>query len=280
MAASEELSWALRAVRGIQLSLNAGAVFADGEALAPEPDVSAAKRSAPTVFVSWAHSHASWTQTQTSDWESQVAEFAATLRALGIDADIDLFHLDETVDWTRFGPRGVQAARSVIVVMSRAWAERWSGTNSPREGAGAAAEADTLRGLFATDQAEWQRRLVIAMFPDVETDVVPPDLQRATRVSVDPSDPDSYESLVRILTGQPRYPKPPLGTVPSLGAVGVLSGGRLRELRERLAVTEREMSKLARSKAGPENREAAKEDLTLRESALRGFIDAALKQDD
>ncbi len=189
----------------------------------------------PTTFVSWAHSHPSWTSQQTSDWESQVAAFAFRLRRLGIPADLDLFHLDEPKDWTRYGPQQIQSAKFTLVVLSLAWAERWGGTNHPRQGAGAAAEADTLKGLFANDQELWQCKIILVMFPDVSPEIVPPDLQRVARVPVDPNDPSSFEPLIRMLTEQPRYPLPPVGEVPIFAtAAGYEQSVELGMLRDRL----------------------------------------------
>lgn len=278
MGAEDVLTRGLAFVRGVQDALPAPSgtsapveITDHGSAVDPRP--------APTVFVSWAHSHASWTAEQSSDWESQVAAFSASLRRLGIRAEVDLFHLEEPQDWTRFGPHEIVVAQFTLVVMSEAWAERWSGTNSPREGAGAAAEADTLKGLFSRDQSTWQQRVVVIMFPEVSPDVVPPDLQRVTRVSVNPSDPDSYDGLLRILTGQPRYPKPPVGEVPVLSAAtGYDQPFDLPSLRKRLSVIERRKKQL-------KNRDshaalAEREELDLSESATRGFIDAELTIDE
>ncbi|RIQ18824.1 hypothetical protein DY240_20855 [Jiangella rhizosphaerae] len=229
--------------------------------------------------MSWAHSHASWSREQTGDWESQVAAFAALLRRFGIRADVDLFHLDEPEDWTRYGPLQVQRAKYTLIVMSEAWAERWSGTNSPREGAGAAAEADTLKGLFTHDQDAWQRRVVIVMFPEVSSNVVPPDLQRVARVSVDPVDPDSFEQLIRMLTEQPRYPKPPVGEVPVFRAVAAYEeSSALVTLRERLNEIEKRKKQLTNKRSQAAN--AERERLDLSEAATRGFIDAELTIED
>jgi hypothetical protein len=171
----------------------------------------------PSVFVSWAHRDESWTDDEAQDWERTVAEFATVLRRLGIDSDVDLYHLDEAgIDWTRFGPQAIVSNDFVLVAVSEAWAQRWSGTNHPRSGAGAAAEADMLKGLFQRDQAAFQRRTQIVILPGRSSDDVPPDLNRLVRHVVDPSDADSVLPLIRSLTGQPRYPIPSLGTVPVL----------------------------------------------------------------
>jgi hypothetical protein len=279
MAENDLVTSGLRLVRGVQDALDSStqAVTYAPTALTPPPSVLTSGRhpSTPTAFISWAHSHSTWSKEQTSNWESQVAAFAALLRRLGIRADVDLFHLDEPLDWTRYGPQQIESAKFTLVVMSEAWAERWSGANVPWEGAGAAAEADTLRGLFARDQEAWQRRVILVMFPEVGSDVVPLDLQRVARVPVDPSDPDSFDGIIRMLTWQPRYPKPPVGEIPVLGpASGYDTPVALRSLRDRLSSIERRRKQLRNRTSFEAETERAQLDLS--ESATRGFIDAEL----
>lgn len=170
-----------------------------------------------TVFVSWAHRSEQSTDAEASAWTQMVVEFAGALRSQGVDADLDLFHAHEPdIDWTRFGPLAVERSQFVIVAISQAWAERWSGTNTPTVGAGAVGEADALRGLFAKDQVAWQRKAMVVVLPSQDDHVIPADLMRATRFWVDPANPDSLETLLRTVTGQPLYAKPQLGRVPVL----------------------------------------------------------------
>jgi SEFIR domain len=281
MAANELFALGLRLVRGVQGAIDSSSTpefsSARRTARSPSPPVVSSGRDtpSPTAFISWAHSHSTWSKEQTSNWESQVAALAALLRRLGIRADVDLFHLDEQIDWTRYGPQQIQAAKFTLVVMSEAWAERWSGTNSRWEGAGAAAEADTLRGLFARDQEAWQRRVILVMFPEVDSEVVPLDFQRVARVPVDPSDPDSFDGVIRMLTDQPRYPKPPVGRVPLLGAAfDYDTPAGLASLQDRLSAIERRRKQLRNRTSVEAQSERAQLDLT--ESATRGFIDAEL----
>lgn len=176
-----------------------------------------ASGSPPTALVSWAHRGEDWSDDQTAAWTQAVVEFTGALRGNGIDADLDLFHADEVdVDWTRFGPRSVADSQFVIVAISEAWAQRWSGTNKPSKGAGAVAEADALKGLFQKDQSAWQRKVIVVVLPSESEASIPDDLMRATRFWVDPDEPDSIETLLRTLTGQSQYAKPQLGRVPVL----------------------------------------------------------------
>lgn len=171
----------------------------------------------PRVFVSWAHSGETWSDAQTATWVSAVVDFTVKLRSFGIDADLDLFHTSESnVDWTRFGPRGVTESEFVVIVLSEAWAQRWTGTNRASVGAGAVAEADALHGLFQQNQSEWQRRVLLVLLPGVDNANLPADLARVNRFYVDPGDPDSFDGLLRTLTEQPLYVLPELGRVPVL----------------------------------------------------------------
>lgn len=226
---------------------------------------------APTVFISWAHRHASWDDSQERDWQSEVANFALSLRRLGVDADIDLFHMDDVhVDWTRFGPRGVRDSDHVLIVISKAWAERWEGDNATHEGAGAVAEADELRGLFASDQTGFQRKCSIIQFPGVRATEIPNGLSRLPRYKVNVDNPDSYTDLLRALTGQPRFPKPPLGKMPVLPPVVL---GRdvedrdeaLEALRERLIV-------------GNGREPTTDEADSMKRSTLKGLIESLLQE--
>lgn len=272
--ADEALPLAMRIVRGLQAdgvaTMSPQATQGGGQTNEAQADAATA---APTTFLTWAHRHSSWDDQQAKNWQEEVATFAATLRHLGVDADVDLFHLDEPQDWTRFGQRAIQRAQFTLIIMSPAWAERWTGSNAPTEGAGAAGEADYLRGLFAKNQEAWQRRLLIVMFPETTGSVVPPDLERVSRVYVDPTNTDDYEAVLRNLTAQPRYPKPPLGVAPRFAPAQAQAASG--DLREELKSVRAEMKALG-SDAPMERRRR----LTMRESALLGFIDAADQDDD
>lgn len=267
MAGSEALSAALDAVRALQADL--GTIVAKSELTAAGASTSVPAHS---VFISWAHSHSGWTKGQTQLWQESIATLASTLRqAFGVDADVDLFHLDENTDWTRFGQKAIVDSDRVVIVMSRAWAERWEGTNLPTEGAGAAREADALHGLYSRNQTEWQSKLVIAILPDGDTDQVPPDLDRVARVRVDPSDMDSYEDLLRLLTGQPRYRKPALGSLPNLPPLEPRHN--LAALRAQLVETRRQERESRKDKSTEGL--ALRSNLEARKAALLGIIEAS-----
>jgi hypothetical protein len=93
-------------------------------------------------MVSWAHTNTDWDQNQVAKWEQVVKEFAELLRACGVDANLDLWHLSETsIDWSRWGQDKVRTSEFVIVVLNEAWKQRWAEPICGRHGA-----ADRLFG--------------------------------------------------------------------------------------------------------------------------------------
>src|SRR5882724_8789098 len=100
-------------------------------------------------MISWAHTDSTWSPDRRTRWRDDIRLFAETLVANGIDPELDLWHLAETeIDWTRWGPRQVETCDFTAIVINNAWAQRWQGTNSAHEGAGVAAEADAIKGIF------------------------------------------------------------------------------------------------------------------------------------
>lgn len=277
MAANSDVELAWRVVEGLRAAVGLVArkrstASAGSEAQSTEP-LGEVANSTPSVFVSWAHRDPGWHGEQELAWQTQVAKLVFTLRQRGVDADIDLFYLENaTIDWTRFGPQKVAEADTVLIVMSRGWADRWEGSNQPTVGAGAVAEADQLHGLFSRDQAEWQRKCLIVMLPDVDPVVLPDGLARANRFSVDPYDLDSYEPLLRTLTAQPSFEKPALGDVPLLPPRSV-SGPAATEVDAWVRVAKQERRAHTRERAGGVS--AAEGDaLTNREALLQALVDA------
>lgn len=175
-----------------------------------------------SAFVSWAHDVAAWEQT--------IAAFTLTLRDLGIDADVDLFHLDDAdVNWSTYGPRSIVDSNFVLIAASPAYRERWEGRNDPRIGAGAAREANTLKSLFDDDQKAFREKVKVVVLPGSSTADIPTELRAAVQhFRITTIDIVGLEDLLRNLTGQPRLPLPPIGDVPLLPPIllrGLMDAG-------------------------------------------------------
>ncbi len=177
-----------------------------------DDESSGGSREAISAILSWAHREESWSHDREEAWKKEVLQLTNLLRESGINADIDLAHDAETdIDWGRFGPKAIQDSNYVFVVVSSAWTQRWDGKNDPELGAGAVAEADTLRGLFEKHQQEFQRRVKLIVLPSSSNDDIPLSLRRLSTFPIDPSHPESVDGLIRHLTDQPTYHPPPVG---------------------------------------------------------------------
>jgi RNA polymerase sigma factor (sigma-70 family) len=174
---------------------------------------------APTAIVCWAHGDDAWNET--------IVAFAVTLRELGIDADVDLFHLhDHDVDWTTYGPQAITDRAFALIAVSRAYKERWEGNADPRVGAGAVREANVLKTLFNQDRTAFRRKVKVVVLPGATVDDIPAELAAAAqRFEIETIDEAGLEDLLRTLAGRPAYVVPPLGTLPPLRpkSVGVRS---------------------------------------------------------
>lgn len=197
--------------------------------------------SPPSAIVLWAHSDPAWNAEQRADWRESVLKLTHLLLENGIDADVDLFHGHETTDWSRFGPSRIKSSRWVIVAVSDTWRRAFEGENDPTANAGAVAETNALRGMFGTDQSDFKRRVVLVLLPGREKSELPQELRATTPwVTVAELTGEGIEELLRILHGQPAYPKPAVGAAPalaprSLGQAAV-SGDDLGDARGRRPV--------------------------------------------
>lgn len=164
----------------------------------------------PTAFITWAHGDA--------DWQHTIARFAFRLREFGVDADVDLFHADDQdVNWATYGVSAIESANFVLIAVSRAYKERWEGTNDPQIGAGAAREANALKALFERDQRAFRRRVKVVLLPGASAEDVPAELfSGTTRFPFGSLDDEAFETLLRTLTDQPAFPVPPVGAIPVL----------------------------------------------------------------
>ena len=142
-----------------------------------------AESSAPvlTAFVSWAHTDNAWGPTQAVQWRQTVLDFATALRRFGgVDADLDLWHTAGHTNWSTFGVSGVRDSDFILIAVSSAYRERWEESGSPREGAGAAREANAIKSIFDRDRAEFRRRVKVILLQDATIDDIPMELLPST----------------------------------------------------------------------------------------------------
>lgn len=173
----------------------------------------------PSVFITWAHANTDWDSDQAREWENLVGHFATTLLTdCGIETEIDLWHQSEPIDWTQWGPQQIRHSDYVIVMTSNAWRERFDGENDPTVGAGAVAECNELHGIFARDQKQFLRKVLLVQLPGVQADTIPGRLNSVVRFPLDHITAADLQPLVRYITNQPRYLKPARGPMLELPA--------------------------------------------------------------
>jgi hypothetical protein len=158
----------------------------------------------PTAFISWAR--------EDSRWEHTIVSLAFRLRAFGVDVDVDLLHLhDSMIDWATYGVDAITRSNFVLVAVSRSYREQWEGCNDPTVGAGAAGEPNTLRGLFARNQDDLHARLKLLILPGANEEDIPLELYAtAQTLPITDIDDDGLEDLVRMIHNNPAFPTPPV----------------------------------------------------------------------
>lgn len=175
--------------------------------------VSAAAPTRPSAIVSYSHTETGWTPAQAAERLDQVHRLVYALRTVGaIDADADIFHPNE--DWTRWGPARVAASDFVLVVASPAWRDAWIGDGDPTRNKGVRAEADAVRSIEQAGRPQFQKRVRLIMLPGSSDADIPVGMHGIARHYVSGFEQSELEELLRDLTDQPKFLKPPLGEVP------------------------------------------------------------------
>lgn len=171
-------------------------------------------RANPTSIVSYSHSNPGWTKEQDDERLQHVLRLVWALMDYGIDADADVFHQNE--DWTRWGPGKVSSCDFILIVVSQAWKIAWEGTGDLQKYKGVRAEADAVRSIEQLGKDVFQQRCRLIMLPDSGDDDIPVGLHGILRHRLDGFAADDLELLIRDLTKQPKYVRPPLGEIPAL----------------------------------------------------------------
>jgi hypothetical protein len=163
----------------------------------------------PTAFISYSHDSPSH--------ERRVLELAQALRDNGIDVELDQFHNEEIIDWPEWCEEQIRETDFVLCVCTEKYRNRIENNVSPERGKGAYWEGSLVRHEMY-DQKGSGRFLPVLLDDEPETSI-PRVLQCWTccRVERFTLDDPGYEHVIRILTGQARVVKRPVGEIPDLG---------------------------------------------------------------
>lgn len=163
--------------------------------------------------MSYSHTETGWTQEHAAERLQQVHRLVYALRTVGaVEADADIFHPNE--DWTRWGPAQVADSDFVLIIASPAWKKAWIGDGDPERNKGLRAEADAVRSIEQAGRPEFQKRVRLIMLPGSSDDDIPVGMHGIARHYVSGFEQADLEELLRDLTDQPKFVKPPLGEVP------------------------------------------------------------------
>ena len=175
---------------------------------------------APRAFISYAHDDEAHRQS--------VYEFWVFLRAMGIDARLDMQAAQSPQDWPLWMEEQVTGSDFVLLIASPEFRKRAGIDAAPQVGRGVQWEARLVREAYYRDVQAGRGRFLPVVLPGRSADELP--------LWLGPTSQSHYivkgfsaagaEDLLRYLTGQPR-PTPPLGALPVFdsGLVAAPPGG-------------------------------------------------------
>jgi hypothetical protein len=159
----------------------------------------------PRVFVSYTHDDPSH--------KANVLAFCEFLVQSGVDVRLDQWNTSERRDWQLWATAEILNADFVIVVASPLCRLIGDGAVDHTTHRGMQSEMRTLRELYHSDPATWQRKMLPAVLPAYSVTDIPLFLRpwTADHYVVSSLDPQGAEDLLRALTGQAARKRPSLG---------------------------------------------------------------------
>jgi tetratricopeptide (TPR) repeat protein len=184
-----------------------------------------------TVFISYSH--------DSHEHSDRVLEFSNALRALGIDIELDQYHVRPQQGWPHWYEERLRPgnARNVLVICTSPYRNRVENKVGADEGGGVFWEGGDIYQYLYDDKGN--TRFIPVLLGDATEDGIPSPLKGHARYRVkayDLSDP-GFEGLYRELTRQPAVAKPALGTKVVLGARAASAPAVAPPLPERPALT-------------------------------------------
>jgi hypothetical protein len=169
----------------------------------------------PDVFVVWAHTSPGWDAAREQTWRHTVYRFTRLLEHLGADADVDLYHEHEDIDWSEYCLQRIEDADRIVVAVSPGWKLAFPGRNPHSRGA--EYECRILRNMLMDEPDVFVRKVIPVVLPGATKDDIPRPLKSMQWFVVDLDVPESAHRLKHRLFGKPVYTKPPV-RVPRLRA--------------------------------------------------------------
>jgi hypothetical protein len=172
--------------------------------------VSTASGRHPKVFIAYAQ--------DSQAHKDAVRSLADLLRSYGVDAEIDQYAEEERQDWNEWAHRHFTDSDFVIIVASPRLKAVGDGTAPADQNRGAQAEMTVLRDFLQRDRPTWTKKILPVVLPGGTVDGLPDFVgpYSLSHYRVDELSLDGIDTLLRIITSQPRVQRPPLGELPKL----------------------------------------------------------------
>jgi hypothetical protein len=162
------------------------------------------------VFVTYAHDSA--------EHKEDVLVFCEFLVGVGMEVHVDQWYLDERRDWQRWAARQILHADFVIVVASPVCRLVGNGNVALNVHRGLQSELRLLYEQYHADPETWIRKILPVVFSGRSIDDIPLFLQPRTadHYCIADFSVGGADELLRVLTRQPLYQRPPQGDLPIL----------------------------------------------------------------
>lgn len=166
------------------------------------------------VFISYSH--------DSPEHSERVLALSDRLRALGVDAEVDRYHMRPRQGWPRWCEEQLRPEISsfVLVICTPTYRARVDDRVAADEGRGVCWEGAILYNYIYSDKGN--SRFIPVLLGDAPEAAIPLPLQGHARYRIgafELTDRD-FEALYRELTGQPETPKPGLGPPVKFDASG------------------------------------------------------------
>lgn len=164
----------------------------------------------PKVFIAYAQ--------DSQAHKDAVRSLADLLRSYGVDAEIDQYAEEERQDWNEWAHRHFTAADFVIIVASPRMKAFGDGTAPADQNRGVQAEMTVIRDFLQRDRPTWTKKILPVVLPGGSIDGLPDFVgpYALSHYRVEDLTLDGIDTLLRIITSQPRVARPPLGELPKL----------------------------------------------------------------
>lgn len=154
------------------------------------------------VFISYSH--------DSLEHKESVLRLAESLRAKGVDCQLDQYEMSPDEGWSRWMMRQIESADFVLLVCTEAYTRRVEGREEPYRGLGAAWEGALItQGIYERGGRNTKFIPIVLTHTDVRN--IPIFLRAFTYYDL--SSPSGFEKLYRRLTGQPEIVPGELGEV-------------------------------------------------------------------